>query len=106
MVVGYGFKYGRGRCYTLWMDFMACAEKHRSYGAGVCLTEREDYMECLHHTKLVSCQNAPVHLSLQLYTFIPHSFLIHSLLVFQAARLDTVKDRKKKLIEEGKWPPK
>lgn len=53
MVVGYGFNRGRGRCYTLWRDFMACAEKHRSYGANVCHAEREDYIECLHHTKLV-----------------------------------------------------
>lgn len=75
MVTGYGFRGGRGRCYTLWMDFMACAERHRSYGANVCQAEREDYIECLHHTKL-------------------------------AARLDAVKEQKKKLIKEGKWPPK
>ena len=55
MVSGHGFKgYGRGRCYTLWQDFMACITKHHSYGAGICQLEREDYIECLHHGKLVS----------------------------------------------------
>ena len=53
MVVGYGFIRGRGRCFTLWKDFMTCAEKHGTYGANVCQAEREDYLECLHHTKLV-----------------------------------------------------
>ena len=54
---GYGLKVGRGRCYTLWRDFMACATKHGAYGAGVCQDEREDYVECLHHTKLVQIIN-------------------------------------------------
>ena len=54
MVTGYGVDGTRGRCYTLWMDFMACAAKRGSYGADVCQNEREDYLECLHHAKLVS----------------------------------------------------
>ena len=54
MVTGHGVRGGRGRCFTLWRDFMACAERHGSYGHGVCQEQREDYLECLHHTKLVS----------------------------------------------------
>ena len=55
MVTGYGTKGGRGRCFTLWRDLLACAESHGTYGRHVCGKEREDYIECLHHTKLVSC---------------------------------------------------
>lgn len=53
MVTGHGFYGGRGRCYSLWMDYMACATKHGSYGRGVCQLEKEDYDECLHGKKLV-----------------------------------------------------
>lgn len=56
MVSGYGAKGGRGRCYTLWQDFISCTTKHGTYGIGVCQNERDDYMECLHHKKLVSYQ--------------------------------------------------
>lgn len=55
MVTGHGWNGGRGRCYTLWRDFMVCATRHGSYGPGVCQNEREDYIECLHHRKLVHC---------------------------------------------------
>lgn len=54
MVTGYGVNGGRGRCYTLWKDFITCAKKHGTYGPEVCQAEREDYIECLHHAKLVS----------------------------------------------------
>ncbi len=46
-------KGGRGRCYTLWRDFMACLAKHDTVSLKVCHNEREDYLECLHHSKLV-----------------------------------------------------
>ena len=54
MVSGHGARGGRGRCYTLWTEFMACVAKNNSISMNVCQKEREDYMECLHHTKLVS----------------------------------------------------
>ncbi len=53
MVSGHGVRGGRGRCFTLWRDFMSCAERRGTYGAGVCQEERADYMECLHGSKLV-----------------------------------------------------
>lgn len=52
MVSGHGVRGGRGRCFTLFRDFMSCAAQNGSYGAGTCTKEREDYMECLHHTRL------------------------------------------------------
>lgn len=54
MVTGYGVKGGRGRCYTLWADYMACLASHDSNSLKVCTNEREDYMECIHHVKLAS----------------------------------------------------
>ena len=54
MVSGHGARGGRGRCFTLWKDFMSCVAQQGSYGFNVCQSEREDYLECLHHTKLVS----------------------------------------------------
>jgi len=56
MVSGHGVKGGRGRCYTLWRDFVKCAEIKGTYGAGVCNEQRADYLECLHLYKLVSIQ--------------------------------------------------
>ncbi len=53
MVTGQGVRGGRGRCFTLWRDFMTCAAQRGSYGPGVCQEQREDYMECLHRSKLV-----------------------------------------------------
>ena len=54
MVSGHGVRGGRGRCYSLWRDFLVCAERHGTYGPGICQLERADYIECLHHTKLVN----------------------------------------------------
>ena len=54
MVSGHGARHGRGRCFTLWRDFMKCVAIEGTYGMNVCREERDDYMECLHHTKLVS----------------------------------------------------
>ena len=54
MVSGHGVKGGRGRCYGLWQDFVACMDRHKSTSLGVCQHQREDYLECLHHPKLVS----------------------------------------------------
>ncbi len=53
MVSGHGVKGGRGRCFTLWQDFVGCMSRHGSISIGVCQEYREDYMECLHHMKLV-----------------------------------------------------
>ena len=53
MVSGHGVKGGRGRCYTLWRDFMACLETEGSISMKICRHQRDDYMECLHHVKLV-----------------------------------------------------
>ncbi|CAI8031568.1 NADH dehydrogenase [ubiquinone] iron-sulfur protein 5-B [Geodia barretti] len=52
MVSGHGVKGGRGRCYTLWRDFMACLETEGSISMKICRHQRDDYMECLHHVKL------------------------------------------------------
>lgn len=56
MVSGHGVRGGRGRCFTLWRDFMKCVESAGSAGSGVCPEQREDYMECLHHAKLVNVE--------------------------------------------------
>ena len=53
MVSGHGARGGRGRCYTLWRDFVTCLTKAGTTSMDVCQPEREDYMECLHHNKLV-----------------------------------------------------
>ena len=53
MVSGHGARGGRGRCYTLWKDFMGCVEQIGRTSLDVCQAQREDYMECLHNTKLV-----------------------------------------------------
>ena len=58
MVSGHGARGGRGRCYTLWRDFVTCLTKAGTTSMDVCQPEREDYMECLHHNKLVG---APSH---------------------------------------------
>ncbi len=61
MVSGHGAKGGRGRCYTLWQDFVACLGQHGSISLGVCKEQREDYMECLHHLKLVRLNGIQTH---------------------------------------------
>ena len=64
MVSGNGVKGGRGRCYTLWVDFMSCLARNDSTSLKICTHEREDYLECLHHAKLVSELCSPSLLSL------------------------------------------
>lgn len=53
MVSGYGARGGRGRCFSLWQDFMRCISDAGKVSLDVCHSQREDYLECLHHHKLV-----------------------------------------------------
>ena len=124
MVTGNGVRGGRGRCYTLWLDFMTCLTAHDSMSQKVCVNEREDYMECLHHTKLVSLTHTHTHTCIHTHSHAPthspppppsHSLLSLSpslppspslsLSLSQAKRLEAIKTQKAKLIAEGKWPP-
>jgi NADH dehydrogenase (ubiquinone) Fe-S protein 5 len=49
MASGVGVNGGRGRCYSLWMDFTRClADADLPCD---CQDFRDDYIECLHHRK-------------------------------------------------------
>ena len=84
MVSGHGVKGGRGRCYTLWRDFMACLEAEGSISMKICRHQRDDYMECLHHVKLVRMLSClpPYYPSLQYSTsrITPSPIFLKSLL--------------------------
>ncbi len=96
---------------------MSCAAQRGSYGPGVCQEQREDYMECLHRSKLVNSAKKLFNTAHQHVLWHDCIIIMDLLDLFsysrdlrqfcsQASRLDTIAEQKKKLIREGKWPPK
>lgn len=112
MVSGQGAGGEWGRCYTQWEDLVSCLEEHGRTGQRKrCVHQKEDYIECLHHTELVSCVETFCsklkYWIMKLFAHppspTPHT---HTHTHLHICSKPEWMQYKKRLIKEGKWPPK